>query len=251
MFQTPLDQLGFAKAQQITADTGLFTFLDESNVELIVKVLDACGLNGRFWIFGAGLTNLAVKLIVTDTVTGEERIFDNPLGTPYAPIQETTIGAFPCDVSQVAMQVIQMPATEPAAPFLDRRAILAEEAALSFPSGSSCATSANTLCITEGRFTVEIDFETASGMIPGRAQQLTTQSGYFWFLGADNVEVVIKVLNACGLNQRYWVLAAGLTNQGAKITVRDTETGNTRTYENTRGTAFETILDTLVGLPCS
>ena len=33
-----------------------------------------------------------------------------------------------------------------------------------------------------------------------------------WFFQAENVEAVVKVLNGCGINDRYWVFAGGLTD---------------------------------------
>ena len=57
--------------------------LNPDNVEVLVKVLDACSTSShRFWVFAAGLTNLESNLIVTDTVTGAFRVYTNPSGTP-------------------------------------------------------------------------------------------------------------------------------------------------------------------------
>ena len=33
----------------------------------------------------------------------------------------------------------------------------------------------------------------------GTASQLTGDSGYFWFFNAINIEVVVKVLDGCGI----------------------------------------------------
>jgi hypothetical protein len=56
-----------------------------------VKVLDACATPSHsYWVFAAGLTNLGSNLVVTDTVTGQFRIYANPVGTRYQPIQDTT-----------------------------------------------------------------------------------------------------------------------------------------------------------------
>ena len=73
---------------------------------------------------------------------------------------------------------------------------------------------------------------------------LTSDSGYFWFFDENNVEMVIKVLDGCGLNERYWVYAAGLTDVGVVLTVDDTETGQVNVYTNTLGEAFRPIQDT-------
>ncbi len=80
---------GQANAIALTPDTGYFWFFDQNNVEAVIKVLDACPINGNFWAFAAGLTDVEVVLTVTDTETGTIKIYDNPLGTPFAPIQDT------------------------------------------------------------------------------------------------------------------------------------------------------------------
>jgi len=79
-----------ATAVTLTDATGYFWFFDSSNVELIVKVLNGCGVNNHYWVFAAGLTNVGVHLTVTDLQSAQQQVFDNPVGTPYAPIQDTT-----------------------------------------------------------------------------------------------------------------------------------------------------------------
>jgi len=56
------------------------------------KVLNGCGLNQRYWTFAGGLTDVNVILTVTDTQTGAVKIYTNPQGTAFRPIQDT--GAF-------------------------------------------------------------------------------------------------------------------------------------------------------------
>jgi hypothetical protein len=51
--------------------------------------LDTCGLNQKF---SGGLTNVRTVIRVTDTVTGAKKTYNNLLGTPFQPIQDT--GAF-------------------------------------------------------------------------------------------------------------------------------------------------------------
>ncbi len=85
---------GQGVARELTGDTGWFWFFDEHNVEVVVKVLAACPVNGRFWVFAAGLTNVSVQLDVEDTVTGVHHPYTNPPNTPFEPVQDTA--AFPC-----------------------------------------------------------------------------------------------------------------------------------------------------------
>jgi hypothetical protein len=77
-------------AVQLTSDTGYFWFFSPSNIEMVVKALDACPVNGRQWLFAGGLTNVNVVLTVTDTQTGAVRIYVNPQSTPFQPIQDTS-----------------------------------------------------------------------------------------------------------------------------------------------------------------
>jgi len=76
-----------------------------------------------------------------------------------------------------------------------------------------------------GRFKVEGTFNTGTQQGQAQAVKLTDETGYFWFFASTNVEAVIKVLNACTFNQRFWVFAGGLTNVQATFTVTDSTTG--------------------------
>ncbi|HEX2254494.1 MAG TPA: hypothetical protein VHQ65_14590 [Thermoanaerobaculia bacterium] len=84
--------VGAGQARMLTADTGYFWFFDSANVEVVVKVLDACAAFDRHWVFASGLTNVEVELEVEDVLSGEIRRYVNPLGHPFEPIQDT--GAF-------------------------------------------------------------------------------------------------------------------------------------------------------------
>ena len=79
---------GSGNATDLGDDSGYFVFFDPSNVELLVKVLDGCGFNDRYWVFSGGLTNVEVDLFVVDTWTGLGKLYKNRLGEPYAPVQD-------------------------------------------------------------------------------------------------------------------------------------------------------------------
>lgn len=83
-----------ATAVPLTGDTGYFWFFDPANIELVVKVLTGCSVNSDYWVFASGLTNVGVRINVTDTLTGAVRTYSNDVGTAFPPIQDTT--AFPC-----------------------------------------------------------------------------------------------------------------------------------------------------------
>jgi hypothetical protein len=93
---TRMDQsTGPGMGVPLTGDSGYFWFFNAANIELVVKVLDACAIApGRFWVFAGGLTNVGVVMTVEDRQTGAVRTYTNPLGTPFAPLQDTA--AFSC-----------------------------------------------------------------------------------------------------------------------------------------------------------
>ena len=113
------------------------------------------------------------------------------------------------------------------------------------PSPGGCSQNATTICLSGDRFAVSATWRSTDGSNgSGQAVRLTSDTGYFTFFNASNVEVVVKVLNGCGLNSRYWVFAGGLTNVNVVLTIRDTTTGTTKTYTNPQSTAFQPIQDT-------
>jgi hypothetical protein len=91
-WKTPKGQTGSGQGVALTAESGYFWFFDASNIELMVKVLDGCPVTNHFWVFAGGLTNVEVVLTVTDTVTGTQRVYHNPLNTVFKTVTDT--GAF-------------------------------------------------------------------------------------------------------------------------------------------------------------
>jgi|GEM_PF-2494420 len=91
---TPSGPSGTGQREKLTLDTGYFWFFRDTNVEMVVKVLDGCPVNGRFWVFAGGLTNVGVEMTVRDTETDATQVYSNKLGQPFQPIQDTT--AFIC-----------------------------------------------------------------------------------------------------------------------------------------------------------
>ena len=80
---------GHGNGIPLTGDSGYFWFFDSANIEAVVKVLNGCGINNAYWVFGAGLTNVAVHVVVTDTLTGAVYTRDNAQGSAFLPVQDT------------------------------------------------------------------------------------------------------------------------------------------------------------------
>ncbi len=109
-----------------------------------------------------------------------------------------------------------------------------------------CTTDAQTLCLNGARFQVQAqwtDFNGNSGfatVVPGAT---SNSSGVMWFFSPDNWELLIKVLDGCGVNYYHWVFAAAATNVQYTIQVTDTLTGQVNTYANPLGTVSPAITD--------
>jgi len=241
---------GIGKPIGITDDTGYFWFEYDSNVEIVTKVLDGCGVNGNFWVFAAGLTNIEVKLTVTDKQTGAVKVYTNVQGAAFEPIQDTK--AFSCAAAKVATESYELPSFEAPVDWVEVGEF--EPAPVGVPyvrtlapevtTNATCVPDATTLCLNKARFRVEAWWQTNEGLGTGQAVALGGDTGYFWFFNKDNVELIIKVLDGCALNSRYWVFAGGLTNVGVRIIVTDMATGLPKEYVNPIGQAFPPKQDT-------
>jgi hypothetical protein len=117
------------------------------------------------------------------------------------------------------------------------------------PTG--CVESPTTLCLLDDRFRVTANWRIPDGTTgAGQAEELTPDTGYFWFFRRENVEMVIKVLDACGFNQHFWVFAGGLTSVEVELEVFDTEKNVGVPYANPQNTPFEPIQDTEAFATC-
>jgi hypothetical protein len=93
-FSNPAGGTEEARIVQLTPDTAYMWFFSENNVEVTLKAINACAVNGRQWVFASGLTNVAVNITVTDMQTGAVRTYSNAQGTAFQPILDTD--AFAC-----------------------------------------------------------------------------------------------------------------------------------------------------------
>lgn len=183
-------------------------------------MLDGRPLNEHHWVFYGALSSVEYALTVTDVQTGLTARYWNSEGQ-LASVADTTsfgpLGAF---------SVVER-STAGAPP---RRRT--EVAAAAGP----CLPAPTRLCLRDGRFAVEAtwkDFGGNTGV--GSAVAFTGDTGYFWFFGADNVEVVLKVLDGTPVNGKHWVFYGALSSVEYTLRVTDTATGAVRNYTNRSG----------------
>lgn len=273
-YQDYAGNAGIGSAVPLTEDTGYFWFFDERNVEVIAKMVRFCdGPTGNVGVYANGLTDLRVDLRVEDLAgSTPPRAYTNPLGSGFRLIRD---GAFPC--SATAESCADGETRTPAAPShlagdaLPRGRLHARARGLDHPAGpypewdggeargdarppallalpaheptSTCSPDEHSLCLLNGRYRVTADYrDYGGGTGPGQAVPLTSDTGYFWFFDARNVEVVAKLVSFCGSStNKVAVYANGLTDLEVNVHVTDTVTSQRVTYTNQLGTPFELI----------
>jgi hypothetical protein len=110
----------------------------------------------------------------------------------------------------------------------------------------SCAASATAMCLSGGRFRVQVFWRLANGTM-GNGQVSgcgTSNSGAFWFSNATNWDLMVKAFNGCGRNNSFWISAASTANIEFAIRVRDTTTGEVKMYFNPQGQPANALTDT-------
>lgn len=115
----------------------------------------------------------------------------------------------------------------------------------------TCTPNATTLCLNQGRFQVRANWATAQGT-SGQALAVDIgrdDTGLFTFFNPNNVELLVKVLNACAVApfNNYWVFLSAATNQEWHVTVIDTQAGISKQYDSALGTFPPLVADTVEG----
>ncbi len=116
--------------------------------------------------------------------------------------------------------------------------------------GGVCAEDSQVLCLYDGRFAVEVDWNLGPETV-GRGQVAlqSERSGLFWFFTPTNWEVIVKVLDGCALNSHFWVFGAATTTVGFEVRVTDLWTATTAVYGNALGQSAAAIND-IAALAC-
>ena len=114
-------------------------------------------------------------------------------------------------------------------------------AATPLANTGACDDSGDAICLLGDRFMVSVAWRNqatgVSGTGHGAVFPQSDRSGTFWFFNAQNVELVVKVLDGSTINDFYWTFYGSLTDREYWITVVDTvdEDRASRTYYNPPG----------------
>jgi len=125
---------------------------------------------------------------------------------------------------------------------------------LTFPAIISCGSMTPTSLCLFGRFAVTAKYRTgAPGTAEGTAMTVSTAnpgSGIFWFFSPSNWEVMVKMVNGCGLNSRYWAFSAATTNVFYRLEIFDVLAGVNKVYFNYPGPPAPAVTDTNAFATC-
>ena len=246
-FETPSGaQVDASNYHLESSASGLLYFFDRDNVEVLAKVLDGCSINGHRWVFVAPVTTLAFNLEIVERSTGNTFTHRNAKGVVAATASD--VAAFPCDPEPSAAATSsaegpqagasrRMPARTPAYPVSAARTPVAESPPVCEPEGPGIE--------LESGHRVDMCFELPDGEI-GQALDwglARRSSALVYFFDRENVEVLVKVLDGCGVNGHHWVFTGAVTDLAFQLVVTSPD-GQRWTHANTGGRIAETRSDT-------
>ena len=194
------DRFGYFSLPEFTGDATL--------PEVFIKMVDGSWLpNGAFWVFYNGLTSLPYTIVVTDTSTGQRRVYTN-------------------DGACGGADTSAFPAAAPG------------PQAIATARATSLSASGVELSLLGDRFRVTLSATHArTGRVTtGSAIAQGDRFGYFSlpdFTGDANLpEVCVKMVDATSFNGNFWFFHTSLTSVSYTLTVTDSVTGAVETYEN-------------------
>jgi len=203
-----------------------------SNPEVFIKVIDGRAVNGTYWVFYGGLTDLEYTLRVVDSATGVVKSYSKAAGG--------SCGGF--DTSAFASN-----STSESAPVIlgdnggDVSSIVLIDG-LNIQQ-NACSAGSGNLCALGGRFSITLSARDQRSGKTAAGQSLPQNDlfGYFSLPGltgnSSNPEVFVKVLDGRAVNGKYWVFWSGLTDLEYIVTVSDSLTGVVKQYRKEPGSA--------------
>jgi PKD repeat protein len=186
------------------------------NPEVIIKMVDASSIGQSYWVFYGALTDLTYTLSVREVATGITKSYND------ARVGSTVCGKF--DTSGFGTGSVGI-----------------EPAAWSGVTPVPTQASEDTLTLVSAHpFNINLSATDPRTGTMGQGQVIA-QNGIFGIFSipaitgnAGNPEVIVKMVDASGIGQNYWVFYAALTDLSYTLAVKEAATGNTKSYNDAR-----------------
>ena len=245
--------------------SGLLYFFDRDNVEVLVKVLDGCAINGHRWVFIAPATTLAFHLEVVERSTGNVFTHRNPRSVTAATVSDTT--AFACDPAATAGLTVGAAGGD--GPLAAGALVPEADQEVRAPGRSEAdrmvraaggadagrvllAASETPVCEPDGPgielesgHRIDMCFATPDGGVLGANDWglAPRSAALLHFFDRENAEVLVKVLDGCKVNGHMWVFAAPATDLAFHLVVTAPD-GQRWTHRNSAEQTAEPRSDT-------
>ena len=124
---------------------------------------------------------------------------------------------------------------------------------LTSPVTLNCGSSTATTACLNTRFAVSIQFRDPNTGVTSNAQLVNCpnpDSALFWFFAPNAWEVMVKTINGCDFNTRYWAFSAATTNVFYRLNVADVRGGANKIYFNYFGPPAAAVTDTAAFATC-
>ena len=222
-------------------ESGVLYFFDRDNSEVLVKVLDACAVNGHRWVFVAPVTTLAFNLYVEEIGSGKPPWkHRNPKGDQTA-TTKSDLQAFPCgaagssttaaaggdgihgvDLVDAGFEAVPGTAVSSTSVVSTLQPPVPVAQAISGGEGTDCEP--QQVLELRGGYTVNMCVEYLKDgeavVVGAKDYELDSeQSAILYFFDRNNAEVLIKVLDGCAINKHRWVFVAPVTSLAFNLTV--------------------------------
>jgi PKD repeat protein len=189
------------------------------NPEVIIKMVDATGIGQSYWVFYGALTDLTYTLSVKEDATGLTKTYND------AKVGTTVCGKF--DTSGFGASSIGL---EPAG-WSD----------VSSPGRAAASDASTTLRLLSAHpFDITLSATDPRTGNNGQGQVIAQNDIYGIFSipaitgNASNPEVIIKMVDASGIGQNYWVFYAALTDLTYTLSVQESATGTTKNFNDAK-----------------
>ena len=131
--------------------------------------------------------------------------------------------------------------------------VVGDLAFLTFPVALNCGSGSSTTACLNTRFSVSVTFRDPNTGATGIGQVVecpNPDSALFTFFAPNAWEVMVKSVNACSFNNRYWAFSAATTNVFYRLNVADVRGGANKIYFNYPGPPAPAVTDTAAFATC-